>query len=71
MENSKATEKSKKSQSIEDLLRDLMIIQLGMAGLTQLQIREIVGVDIYRVNRILKHFGKKEGNQSNGKRKGN
>ena len=48
----------KKEQSVEDLLRDLMIIQLGLAGLGQLQIREIVGVDIYRVNRIVKHFKK-------------
>jgi hypothetical protein len=47
-----------KGPSIKDLLRDLMIIQLGAAGLTQHQIREIVGVDIYRVNRILKHFNK-------------
>jgi len=49
----------KKEQSVEDLLRDLMIIQLGLAGLSQLQIREIVGVDIYRVNRIVKHFKKR------------
>ena len=48
--------KQKKAEGIEDLLRDLMIVQLGLAGLTQHQIREIVGVDIYRVSRILKHF---------------
>lgn len=47
-----------KSQTVEDLLRDLMIVQLGMAGLSQHQIREIVGVDIHRVNRIVKHFKK-------------
>ena len=53
-----ANNKQKKTQTAEDLLRDLMIVQLGLAGLSQLQIREIVGVDIYRVNRIVKHFKK-------------
>jgi transposase-like protein len=53
--------RAKKSESVEDLLRDLMIIQLGLGGLGQRQIREIVGVDIYRVGRILKHFKKNKG----------
>jgi transposase len=53
--------RAKKSESVENLLRDLMIIQLGLAGLSQHQIREIVGVGIYRVGRILKHFKKNEG----------
>jgi len=53
--------RTKKSESIEDLLRDLMIVQLGLAGLSQHQIREIVGVDIYRVGRILKHVKKRKG----------
>ncbi len=44
--------------STNELLRDLLITRLGMAGLPQLIIREIVGVDIYRVNRIVKHFKK-------------
>ena len=44
-------EKRKKEQITDDLLRDLLIVQLGLAGLTQHQIREIVGVDIHRVNR--------------------
>jgi hypothetical protein len=48
--------KQKKAQTIEDLLRDLMIVHLGLAGLPQSQIREIVGVDIFRVNRIVRHF---------------
>ena len=48
--------KQKNEQTTDDLLRDLIIVQLGLAGLTQHQIREIVGVDIYRVNRIVKHF---------------
>ena len=53
-----AKSREKKPESVEDLLRDLMIIQLGLAGLSQHQIREIVGVDIYRVSRILRHFKK-------------
>jgi len=53
-----ANEKQKKDQTTADLLRDLLIVQLGLAGLTQHQIREIVGVDIHRVNRIVKHFKK-------------
>ncbi len=53
-----ANEKQRKEQTTNDLLRDLLIAQLGIAGLTQHQIREIVGVDIHRVNRIVKHFKK-------------
>lgn len=52
------TEKRKKENTTDDLLRDLLIVQLGVAGLTQHQIREIVGVDIHRVNRILKYLKK-------------
>lgn len=53
-----AKQKRKKEQTTDDILRDLLIVQLGLAGLTQHQIREIVGVDINRVNRIVKHFKK-------------
>lgn len=53
-----ANEKQKKEQTTDDLLRDLLIVQLGLAGLAQHQIREIVGVDMHRVNRIVKHFKK-------------
>ncbi|TSC57217.1 MAG: hypothetical protein Greene041679_378 [Parcubacteria group bacterium Greene0416_79] len=48
----------KQPATIEDLLRDQLIVQLGLAGLTQHQIREIVGVDIHRVNRIVKYLNK-------------
>jgi hypothetical protein len=41
-----------------ELLRDLLICQLGIIGIPQLTIREIVGVDIYHVNRIVKNFKK-------------
>lgn len=51
-------QKRQKRQPVEEILRDMFIAQLGRAGLTQLQIREIVGVDIHRVNRIVKHLKK-------------
>ncbi len=51
-------ETQKKELTTDDLLRDLLIVQLGLAGLAQHQIREIVGVDMHRVNRIVKHFKK-------------
>ena len=53
-----AKAKQKKEITTDELLRDLLIVQLGLAGLTQHQIREIVEVDIHRVNRIVKHFKK-------------
>lgn len=46
--------KSRKQQSVEDLLRDLMIVQLALAGVGQHEIRKIAGVDIHRVSRIAK-----------------
>jgi hypothetical protein len=46
--------KKTKEQSVQDLLRDLMIVQLALAGVGQHQIREIAGVDIHRVSRIAK-----------------
>jgi hypothetical protein len=50
----------KKKNEVEDLLRDILIVQLqlGLAGITQHQIREIVGCDMKYVTRILKHFKK-------------
>lgn len=50
--------KQKKDDITNELLRDLLIVQLGLAGVPQLRIREIVGVDIHRVSRIVKHFKK-------------
>jgi hypothetical protein len=41
-----------RQSSVEDLLRDMMIVQLLLAGIGQHQIRQIVGVDIHRVSRI-------------------
>ena len=48
----------RQGQSTEELLQDILIVQLGLAGLAQSQIRAIVGVDMKRVNRIVRHFKK-------------
>ncbi len=37
-----------------ELLKTMLIVQLGMAGVPQLRIREIVGVKVERVNEIVK-----------------
>jgi hypothetical protein len=47
---------SRQADEVSDLLKDLMIVQLGIAGVKQSAIREIVGCDIVRVNRIVKHL---------------
>ena len=41
---------------IEDLLRDLLITSLGAAGVKVVEIRKIVGCDMNRVTRIVKHI---------------
>lgn len=50
--------KGKQSETVEDLLRDSIIVQLALAGVPQHSIREIVGVDMHRVGRIAKHLKK-------------
>lgn len=50
------TKKRSSEKNVTDLLLDLQIIQLGIAGVSQQAIRGIVGCDIVRVNRILKHM---------------
>ncbi|MGH9774698.1 MAG: hypothetical protein ACRD50_07100 [Candidatus Acidiferrales bacterium] len=44
---------------IVDLLRDLLITSLGAAGVKQTEIRKILGCDMNRVNRIVKHIEQK------------
>ena len=51
-------------ESVE-VLKDLLIVQLGLAGVPQTQIRTIVGCGMNRVNRIVKHL--RTGGQKNGK----
>jgi hypothetical protein len=49
-----------KEDTTNELLRDMLIVQLGLAGVAQNDIREIVGGDIHRVNRICKYLKKVE-----------
>jgi hypothetical protein len=51
--------RKKQTDQTAELLKDLLITELGRAGVPQLEIRKIVGCDIHRVNRIVK-FMKKE-----------
>ena len=46
--------------TVEDLLRDMMIVQLLLAGVGQREIREIAGVDMARVSRIGKLLKKQK-----------
>lgn len=39
-----------------ELLKDILIVQLGVAGVRQQAIRAIVGCDINRVSRIVRHI---------------
>jgi hypothetical protein len=43
-------------------LQDLLIVQLSLAGVGQAEIRQIVGVDMHRVNRIAKLLKKRKDN---------
>lgn len=45
-------------EEIAELLRDLLIVQLGLAKVAQNDIRKILGCSIGRVNDILKHLPK-------------
>jgi hypothetical protein len=51
--------KAKQGNSmIELLLRDLLITTLSTAGVKAQEIRKIVGCDMNKVSRIVKHIGK-------------
>lgn len=47
------------SEEQNELLRKILIVQLGLAGVPQNTVRAIVGGDIRRVNEIMKHLPKK------------
>ena len=51
-----AVTKLHEAEGVTGLLKDLMIVQLGLAGVQQRAIRSIVGCDMNRVSRIVKHF---------------
>jgi transposase-like protein len=54
----KTKQRRKSKDSTADLIRNLMIVQMGLAGVGQRGIREIVGGSINDVNRIVKHLKK-------------
>jgi hypothetical protein len=60
MKRDRRSQTGKGEDSTNELLRDLLITQLGIAGVPQLTIREIVGCDVYRVSRIVKHLKTKK-----------
>lgn len=58
-ERSKAMNKARNQQqkdTIEELLRDLLITSLCAAGVKGGEIRKIVGCDMNKVSRIVKHI---------------
>ena len=58
--------KSEPGDRTTELLKTLTIVQLGLAGVGQTQIRKIVGGDIGRINAIVKLLRSgKRGRQSN------
>lgn len=52
------TKTSVRHDGLEELMKTMLIVQLGLAGVPQLKIRSIVGCDVHRVNQILKHMKK-------------
>lgn len=51
------------SNEIANLLRTLIIIQLGLANVPQASIRRVVGGDIRKINSILKNVKPKKINK--------
>ena len=51
-------DQDKSLRRVEDLLKDLIIVQLAIAGVGQKEIRQVVGGDIVRVNKIVKRVRK-------------
>ena len=61
--------KSDQSDRLAELVKDLIIVQLGLAGVGQREIRSIVGGDINRINRIVKHLRRAEARGDGGSKK--
>jgi hypothetical protein len=51
-------EKKKQIDPTTELVRNLLITQLGLAGVAQQEIRKIAGCDMKRVTRIVKPINK-------------
>jgi hypothetical protein len=45
---------AKDSRKVEELLQDLIVLQLALAGVPGREIRKAAGVDMNRVTKILK-----------------
>jgi hypothetical protein len=53
-----ARKEKKQTDPTTELVRDLLIAQLGLAGVAQQEIRKIAGCDMKRVTRIVKPINK-------------
>jgi len=51
---------AQKLDAVLEVLRNIFIIEGKRAGLSQNQVRELLGVDIYRVSRVWRHIPRKE-----------
>lgn len=56
---SRKQKNAKKQDKQIELLQDLLITHLGNSGVPQHEIRNILSVDIHKVNRIVRHLPKK------------
>lgn len=53
-----ASKRRKDPDDVAELLRTLLITQLGLAGVPRERIRAVVGCDTNRVTGVLKHLAK-------------
>jgi hypothetical protein len=51
----KPRKRQRNADSVVEVLKDILITQLGLAGVPQTNIRKIVGCDINRVSAIVRH----------------
>ncbi len=58
-----AKKKHNHSDEATELMRTMIIVQLGLAGVPQRAIRTIAGCDMNRVTRVLKHIKPKSGKE--------
>jgi hypothetical protein len=53
----------KPNNEMTELLRDLLIVQLGLVDVPQAKIREIAGCDLNRVNRVVSLLRRRKSKQ--------
>jgi hypothetical protein len=51
----KSRKNSRETDASVEVLKDILITQLGLAGVPQKNIRKIVGCDMHRVSAIVRH----------------